>query len=103
MVTHSLGDVDLDDCGGAEGRLASVSGLHHQGPGEVALLGDVLNDGHRLDVGLEHDLPGVGVNVEDVVVRLSFHDGVLDDVVRHLCIIVYSLRKCKCVTKRRSH
>ena len=93
-MTYSLCDVDLDDCGGAEGRLASVSGLHHQGPGEVPLLGDVLNDGHRLDVGLQHDLAGVDVDVEDVVVRVGFHDGVLDDVVGHLGVVIYSLRKC---------
>lgn len=92
VATYSFGDVDLDDCSGGEGRLASVPGLDHQGPGAVSLLGDVLNDGHRLDVGLEHDLPCVGVNVKDVVVRLGSHDGVLNNVVGHFCVIVLSLR-----------
>lgn len=91
VATYSFSDVDLDDRSGAEGRLASVPGLHHQGPGAVSLLGDVLNDGHRLDVGLEHDLPCVSVNVKDVVVRFSFHDGILNNIVGYFCIIVYSL------------
>lgn len=91
MATHRFGDVDLDHGGGAEGRLAHVTGLHHQRPGEVVLLGDVLNDGHGLDVRLEVDLAGVGVDVKDVVVWLGFHDGVLDHIVGNLCIVVYGL------------
>lgn len=91
VKTYSFSDVDLDDCGGAEGWLASVPGLHHQGPGAVSLLGDVLNDGHGLDIRLEHNLPRVSINVKDVVVWFSFHDGVLDDVVGDFCIIIDSL------------
>lgn len=89
--THSLCDVDLDHCRGAEGRLSSVPGLHHQRPGAVPLLGDVLNDGHGLDVGLEHDLPSVSVDVEDVVVRFGLHDGVLNHIVGNFCVVVHGL------------
>ena len=92
-VTYSFSDVDPEHGGGAEGRLSPVPGLDHQGPGAVLFLGDVLNDGHGLDVGLELDLSGVRVNVKDVVVWLSFHDGVLDNIVGYFCIIVYSLPK----------
>lgn len=95
--TYSFSDVDLDDCRGAEGRLAPVAGLHHQRPGAVSLLGDVLNDGHRLDIGLEHDLPRVSIDVKDVVVWIRFHDGILDDIVGYFCIIVYSLCGCRYV------
>lgn len=90
-VTYSFSDVDLDDRSGAEGRLAAVPGLHHQRPGAVCLLGDVLNDSHRLNVGLQHDLPCVSVNVKYVVVWLSFHDGILNDIVGYFCILVHSL------------
>lgn len=98
-ATYGFSDVDLDDRRGAEGRLAAVPSLHHQWPGAVPLLGDVLNDGHGLDVGLEHDLPRVSVDIKDVVVWLGFHDGVLDNVVWHFCIVIYSLRRCVSVKK----
>lgn len=90
-MTYSLSDVNLDHRCGAEGRLALVPGLNHQGPGAVCLFGDVLNDSHGLDVGLEYDLARVGVDVEDVVVRLSSHDGVLDNIVGYFGIVVYGL------------
>lgn len=97
VVTYSFGNVDLNNRGGGEGWLASVPGLHHQGPGAVLLLGDVLNDGHRLNVGFEHDLPRISIDVKDVVVWLSFHDCVLDNIVGYFCIIVYCLCRCRCI------
>lgn len=91
VATYSFSDVDFDDCGSAEGRLALISGLYHQRPGTVPLLGDVLNDGHRLDVGFEHYLPCVSVDVKNIAVWVRFHDGILDNIVGYFCIIVYCL------------
>lgn len=91
VATYCFSDVDLDNSGGAERRLAPVSGLHHERPGAVPLLGDVLNDGHGLDVRFEIDLAGVSVNVKDVAVWLGSHDGVLDDIVGYFCVIIHSL------------
>lgn len=105
MRTYGFSDANLDDCSGAEGRLASISSLYHQGPGVVSFFGNVLNDGHWLDIGLELDLSRVRVNVKDVVVRLSVHDGILNNIVWYFCVIVYGLKRdiLDTHTKERGH
>lgn len=88
--SYRLGDVDVDDGGGAEGRRASVPGLDHQRPRAVLLLGDVLHDLHGLDEGLQHDLPSGDVDVKGVV-GVGLHDGIFNDVVGRLGIVIHRL------------
>lgn len=88
--SYRLGDIDIDHGCCAEGWRASVPGLDHQRPLAVLLLGDVLNNLHGLDVGLQLDLPSVGVDIK-CIVRIGCHDGVLDDIVWRLCIVIHCL------------
>lgn len=90
--SYRLCDVDVDHSCRAEGRRASVPGLDHQRPLAVLLLGDVLHDLHGLDVRLQKDLTSVGVDIKRVV-RIGCHDGVLDDVVRRLRVLVHCLQE----------
>lgn len=92
--SYRLSDIDVDHGCCAEGRGASVSGLDDQRPLAVLLLGDVLNYLQGLDVRLELDIPCVSVDFKDVV-GVRFHDGVLYDVVRRLCILIHRLHRDK--------
>ena len=79
-------------------RVWREPGHHQQRPLALLRLGDVVDDLHGLDVGLEFDHARVAVDVEDVLgVRL--HDGVLDDVVGGLCDFVHRLWKRRFVFK----
>lgn len=88
--SYRLGDVDVDHGCRAKGRRPSVPGLDHQRPLAVLLLGDVLHNLHGLDVRLQLDLPRLGVDVE-CVIGVSFHDGVLYDIVGRLGVLVHCL------------
>lgn len=91
VESYRLSDVDLHHCCCAKGGLSSVSGLDHQGPLAVLLLGDVVHDLQRLDVRLELDLACGPVDLK-YVVWVGSHDGVLDHIVRLLRIFIYSLQ-----------
>lgn len=88
--SYRLCDIDINHGCCAEGWRASVPGLHHQRPLAVLLLGDVLYNLHWFDEGLQLDLPSVWVDVKRIV-RISRHDGVLNEVVWRLCIVIHCL------------
>lgn len=90
--SYRLGDVDVEHSCGAEGGRAAVPRLHHQGPRAVLLLGDVVDDLQGLDVGPQLDVARRAVDDEDIVVGLRLHDGILDDVVGRLRVLVHRLR-----------
>lgn len=90
MESYRLSDVNLHHCCCAKGWLSSVTGLDDQGPLAVLLLGDVVHNLQRFDIRFKLDFACGPVDLE-YVVRVSSHDGVLNDIVRLLRILIYSL------------
>ncbi len=86
----ALRDLDFHDRRCAEGWRASIASLDHHRPPAVFLFGDVLHDLHRLDVRFEPNLSCGGVNVEDVV-WIGFHDGIFNQVIGFLRVLIHSL------------
>lgn len=93
-ITYCFCDINFHKCGCTERRRASVSGLDHHRPGAVFLICDVLNYVHWLDVGLQFDFSCICIDVKDIV-RFCFHDGILNNIVWLLCIIVYCLNNTR--------
>ncbi len=88
--SHRLRDLDFHDRRCAERRRPSIASLDHHRPPAVFLFGDVLHDLHRLDVRFEPNLSCGGVNVEDVV-WIGFHDGIFNQVIGFLRVLIHSL------------
>lgn len=83
-------DINLENCCGAEGWGASVLGLDHQWPYAVLVVGDVVDDVQRSDIGFQLDFPSALVYVKHIG-WICLHDGIIHYVVGFFCVLVYSL------------
>lgn len=88
--SYRLCDIDVDNGCCAEGRRAPVPGLDHHRPLAVLLLGDVMHNLHRLNVGFQFDLASVCIDLK-CIVGICGHDGVFNDIVWRLSVFIHGL------------
>lgn len=89
-LSYRLCDVNFQYSSGTEGREASISSLDHHRPPAVFPFSDVLHNLHRFDEWFQLDLTSGCVDVKDVV-WIGFHNGVFNEIIRFLCVVIHGL------------